>query len=95
VQVKKMIHEWERQYPGRIDNMATAMGNITLSHMMDRQLFPFTSIKPTGLADAAGDKAFDEDDGEACAPVAPVAPAQAAPSAPQVVQWVRNTPDTV
>jgi tRNA 2-thiocytidine biosynthesis protein TtcA len=92
VQVKKMIHEWERQYPGRIDNMATAMGNITLSHMMDRQLFPFTSIKPTGLADAAGDKAFDEDDGEACAPVAS---AQAAPSAPQVVQWLRNTPDTV
>ena len=92
VQVKKMIHEWERQYPGRIDNMATAMGNITLSHMMDRQLFPFTSIKPTGLADAAGDKAFDEDDAEACAPVAP---ANSAPSAPQVVQWLRNTPDTV
>ncbi len=92
VQVKKMIHEWERQYPGRIDNMATAMGNITLSHMMDRALFPFTSIKPTGLADAAGDKAFDEDDAQACAPVAP---AQAEQPATQVVQWLRNTPDTV
>jgi hypothetical protein len=42
-----MIHEWERQYPGRIDNMATAMGNITLSHLMDRQLFPFTTRRAT------------------------------------------------
>ena len=80
VQVKKMIHEWERQYPGRIDNMATAMGNITLSHMMDRQLFPFTSIRPTGAPDAGGDKAFDEDDA-GCAP-----PATAAP---QPVVWQR------
>jgi tRNA 2-thiocytidine biosynthesis protein TtcA len=80
VQVKKMIHEWERQYPGRIDNMATAMGNITLSHLMDRKLFPFTSIKPTGAPDAAGDKAFD-DDGESCAP--PTA------EAPQPIVWQR------
>ena len=29
VQVKKMIHEWERQYPGRIDNMLHAMGHDT------------------------------------------------------------------
>jgi tRNA 2-thiocytidine biosynthesis protein TtcA len=72
VQVKKMIHEWERQYPGRIDNMATAMGNITLSHMMDRQLFPFTSIKPTGTPDAQGDKAFDADE-DACATPTPAA----------------------
>jgi tRNA 2-thiocytidine biosynthesis protein TtcA len=80
VQVKKMIHEWERQYPGRIDNMATAMGNITLSHMMDRQLFPFTSIKPTGTPDAAGDKAFDADDAACATP---------APAAAQPIVWQR------
>jgi tRNA 2-thiocytidine biosynthesis protein TtcA len=80
VQVKKMIHDWERQYPGRIANMATAMGNITLSHMMDRQLFPFTSIRPSGAPDAAGDKAFDADDA-GCAP--PVA------SAAQPIVWQR------
>jgi tRNA 2-thiocytidine biosynthesis protein TtcA len=61
-----MIHDWERQYPGRIDNMLTAMGNITPSHMMDRKLFPFTTIKPSGTPDAGGDKAFDADD-EPCA----------------------------
>jgi tRNA 2-thiocytidine biosynthesis protein TtcA len=80
-----MLHEWERQYPGRIDNMATAMGNITLSHLMDRQLFPFTTLKPTGRADAAGDKAFDDDD-EPCATPA----ASAAAPLPQVIQWQRG-----
>jgi tRNA 2-thiocytidine biosynthesis protein TtcA len=62
-QIKQMIREWDRQYPGRIDNMFTAMGNLTLSHLMDRRLYPFTSLKPAGRPDADGDKAFDEDDG--------------------------------
>jgi tRNA 2-thiocytidine biosynthesis protein TtcA len=62
VQIKKMIREWEREYPGRIENMLTAMGNITPSHMMDRKLFPFTTIRPTGAPVADGDIAFDEDE---------------------------------
>jgi tRNA 2-thiocytidine biosynthesis protein TtcA len=70
VQVKKMIREWERQYPGRIDNMLTAMGNVTPSHLLDRKLFPFATLRPTGRADPAGDRAFDDDD-EPCVPVAP------------------------
>ncbi|MFM2329563.1 MAG: hypothetical protein RLZZ494_1666 [Pseudomonadota bacterium] len=66
VLTKKMIREWDKQYPGRIDNMFTAMGNITLSHMMDRSLFPFAEIKATGKPDPMGDKAFDEDDEDDC-----------------------------
>jgi tRNA 2-thiocytidine biosynthesis protein TtcA len=66
VQVKKMIRDWEKQYPGRIDNMLTAMGNVLPSHLMDRNLYPFTTLQTTGVADAAGDRAFDDD--EACAP---------------------------
>ena len=71
VQIKKMIREWERQYPGRIDNMFTAMGNIVPSHMMDRKLYPFETIRATGVADADGDKAFDEDDPCAAPPAGP------------------------
>jgi tRNA 2-thiocytidine biosynthesis protein TtcA len=41
------------------------MGNITPSHMMDRDLFPFTTIRATGRAEPDGDIAFDED--ESCA----------------------------
>ena len=83
VQIKKMINEWERQYPGRVENMASAMGHITLSHLMDRKLFPFTTLAPTGRADQAGDKAFDDDDA-GCAPA--LAPGVAA----QVIQWQRG-----
>jgi tRNA 2-thiocytidine biosynthesis protein TtcA len=62
VQVRKMMREWERQYPGRIDNMASAMSRVTLSHLMDRNLYPFTTLEATGRADPAGDKAFDDDE---------------------------------
>jgi tRNA 2-thiocytidine biosynthesis protein TtcA len=65
VQVKKMIHEWERQYPGRIANMASAMGRITPSHLMDRNLYPFATLKATGVPAAGGDIGFDD---EPCAP---------------------------
>ena len=71
VQTKAMIRDWERQYPGRIDNMLHAMGHVVPSHLMDRRLHPFTTLKATGVADAAGDKAFDEDD-EGCASPAAV-----------------------
>ena len=65
VQIKQMIREWDKQYPGRIENIFTAMANITPSHMMDRQLFPFTSSKARGRPEPDGDIAFDED--ESCA----------------------------
>jgi tRNA 2-thiocytidine biosynthesis protein TtcA len=65
VQVKAMIREWEKQYPGRIENVFTAMANITPSHMMDRALYPFTSLQASGRPEPGGDIAFDED--ETCA----------------------------
>jgi tRNA 2-thiocytidine biosynthesis protein TtcA len=61
-QIKKMLREWERAHPGRIDNMFSAMGRITPSHLMDRNLYPFAALEPSGAADAEGDKAFDDDD---------------------------------
>ncbi|MCR5884053.1 tRNA 2-thiocytidine(32) synthetase TtcA [Rhizobacter sp. J219] len=65
VQIKAMLRDWDKRFPGRIDNLFTAMGNIVPSHMMDRNLYPFTTLKTTGVADPAGDIAFDED--ESCA----------------------------
>ena len=69
VQVKAMINEWEKRYPGRIDNIFTAMGNIVPSHMMDKKLFPFETMRATGQAEPDGDIAFDDD--ESCATPAP------------------------
>jgi len=62
VQVRQMLRDWERRFPGRIDNMFSAMGNITPSHLMDRNLYPFTTLKSTGVPDLNGDRAFDADD---------------------------------
>ena len=62
VQTKKMLREWERQHPGRVDNMFKAMGNVVPSHLMDRNLYPFATLQASGVADPAGDRAFDDDD---------------------------------
>jgi tRNA 2-thiocytidine biosynthesis protein TtcA len=74
VQMKRMLREWERQFPGRLDNMATALGNVVPSHLMDRKLYPFTTLRASGVPDREGDKAFDDDEAD-CAPAfAPRAP---------------------
>jgi tRNA 2-thiocytidine biosynthesis protein TtcA len=74
VQTKQMLRDWEQRFPGRIDNMFNAMANVVPSHLMDRNLYPFATLKTTGVADAGGDRAFDDDD-EPCAPPDKAAPA--------------------
>ncbi len=71
VQMKRMLREWEREHPGRLDNMFTALGNVVPSHLLDRRLYPFTTLATTGVPDCGGDKAFDDDEDDACAPAAP------------------------
>ena len=71
VQTKQMLRDWERRFPGRIDNMFNAMANVVPSHLLDRNLYPFAALQATGVADAMGDRAFDDDEG--CASPAPSA----------------------
>jgi tRNA 2-thiocytidine biosynthesis protein TtcA len=73
-QINALLREWERQYPGRIDSMAGALTRVVPSHLMDRNLYPFVSLQPTGRADAGGDKAFDDDDRDGCAASPPPSP---------------------
>jgi len=61
-QIKAMLRDWERQYPGRSDNMLRAMGHVTRSHLLDRNLYPFATLQPTGAVNPDGDKAFDDED---------------------------------
>jgi tRNA 2-thiocytidine biosynthesis protein TtcA len=42
--IKEMLAGWEREYPGRTQSIFTAMQNITLSHLMDRNLHDFAHI---------------------------------------------------
>jgi tRNA 2-thiocytidine biosynthesis protein TtcA len=62
VQIKQMLRDWDKRFPGRIDNMHRAFANVVPSHLLDRQLFGFESLLPTGSPDAEGDRAFDEDE---------------------------------
>ena len=62
VKIGRMLREWEREHPGRIDRIFHAMGHVVPSHLMDRNLHPFETLEPTGAADPAGDRAFDDAD---------------------------------
>ena len=76
--VGNMLREWEAKFPGRLENMFTALQNVVPSHLMDPRLHDFKSIKATGQADPEGDKAFDPES------FAPKEAAKIAFMAPQV-----------
>jgi tRNA 2-thiocytidine biosynthesis protein TtcA len=47
-QVKQMLREWENRHPGRVESMFRALSDIVPSHLMDRKLFDFASVRATG-----------------------------------------------
>ncbi len=75
-EIKAMLREWDRKFPGRVESCVRALGNIVPSHLMDRALHPFETIRPTGVPSVDGDRAFDPDE-QPCAPsVASTRPAR-------------------
>ncbi len=56
--VKAMLAEWERQYPGRTQTIFTAMQSVSPSHLLDETLFDFKHLK-LGQKVAEGDIVFD------------------------------------
>ena len=61
-QVGEMLREWQKKYPGRVENMANALQNVVPSHLLDGALYDFKGAHATGVADDNGDKAFDAED---------------------------------
>ncbi|MEY2948671.1 MAG: tRNA 2-thiocytidine biosynthesis protein TtcA [Pseudomonadota bacterium] len=64
-QIGNMIRDWQKKFPGRIENMFAALQNVVPSHLMDAQLHDFKNLQITGKPDPDGDKAFDEESFEA------------------------------
>ncbi len=60
-EMKSMLRAWEQQFPGRIKSIAAAMQSVTPSHLMDRSIHPFETLKAGGIANPDGDVAFDDD----------------------------------
>lgn len=61
-QVAAMLREWEKRFPGRVESIFNAMGNVVTTHLLDRALQDFAGVRATGVASADGDRAFDPDD---------------------------------
>ena len=60
-EMKAMLRDWEQRFPGRIKSIAAAMQSVVPSHLMDRSIFPFESLRATGEPSSDGDLAFDDD----------------------------------
>jgi len=61
LQIGNMLRDWQKKYPGRIENMFAALQNIVPSHLMDTQKHDFKNLKTTGVPMPDGDTAFDEE----------------------------------
>jgi tRNA 2-thiocytidine biosynthesis protein TtcA len=59
-EVKKMLAEWDRRHPGRVQTIFNSLARVVPSHLMDAALFGFRDLAATGVADPDGDIAFDE-----------------------------------
>ena len=60
--VGQMLRDWEKKFPGRIENMFAALQNVVPSHLLDHSKFDFKNLETTGVASEEGDKAFDHEE---------------------------------
>jgi tRNA 2-thiocytidine biosynthesis protein TtcA len=63
--MKEMLRDWEKKYPGRVENLFRSMHHIVPSHLMDGEAFDFQNLEiSTELSGIAarseGDRAIDE-----------------------------------
>jgi tRNA 2-thiocytidine biosynthesis protein TtcA len=60
-EVKRMLADWDKRFPGRVENTFNALARVVPSHLMDGALFDFTGLRTGGGPRADGDIAFDEE----------------------------------
>ena len=60
--VGEMLREWEKKFPGRIENMFAALQNVVPSHLLDHSKFDFKNLVATGETFEGGDTAFDREE---------------------------------
>jgi tRNA 2-thiocytidine biosynthesis protein TtcA len=67
-QIKAMLTDWDKRFPGRVESLFTALQNVVPSHLMDRSKYDFVGLKATGMSTPGGDIAFDEEPCETMEP---------------------------
>jgi len=60
-QIMSMLREWETRYPGRIETIFNALGNVVTTHLLDRRLRDFASIGVAAAPVPDGDLGWDAD----------------------------------
>lgn len=43
--IKQMLAEWDTRYPGRVETIFRSIANVSLSHLADTSLYPFTQLR--------------------------------------------------
>jgi tRNA 2-thiocytidine biosynthesis protein TtcA len=61
-QVKQMLRDWEKRFPGRIETLFRSLANVVPSHLLDVRLHDFQNLQATGAPDPDGDTAFDTEE---------------------------------
>ena len=61
-QVAALLREWDKRFPGRVESIFNAMANVVPTHLLDRTLNDFASVRATGAPAPDGDLAFDADE---------------------------------
>jgi tRNA 2-thiocytidine biosynthesis protein TtcA len=54
VAVKRMLEEWQQQYPGRVESIFTAICNVSASQLADPALFDFSGLVSSSAAPCPG-----------------------------------------
>ena len=57
-EVKRMLLEWQKRFPGRVENTFNALARVVPSHLMDANLFDFATLQASGRPQIDG-IAFD------------------------------------
>ena len=52
VEIKKMLREWEREFPGRTETIFKSLSNVSPSQLADRELFDFETLSLQRESDA-------------------------------------------
>ena len=63
--IKEMLQNWERQHPGRVETIFSALQRVSPSQLADHKLFDFINLS---LDRSAPLPTLAEDEGESCGP---------------------------
>jgi tRNA 2-thiocytidine biosynthesis protein TtcA len=67
-EVKELMREWEKRFPGRVDHIFAAMSRVTPSNLMDPRRYDFAGLEAMFDPKTEGDRLFDPDDLESSEP---------------------------